>query len=34
MFPRSLAHFARLCTHPTFAPDLVSYLEKLDARND
>lgn len=34
MFPRSLAHFARLCAHPAFAPDLARYLEKLDARDD
>lgn len=33
-YPRALAHFARLCAHEAFAPDLGPYLEKLDARND
>ena len=28
-FPRALAHYARLCAHPAFAPDLGPYLEKL-----
>ena len=27
------AHFARLCAHAAFAPDLGPYLEKLDARD-
>jgi elongation factor 1-gamma len=31
-YPRALAHFARLCAHPAFAPDLGPYLEKLDGR--
>jgi glutathione S-transferase len=30
-FPRALAHFARLCAHPAFAPDLGPYLAKLAA---
>jgi len=30
-FPRALAHFARLCAHPAFAPDLAPYLAKLAA---
>jgi glutathione S-transferase len=30
-FPRALAHFARLCAHPAFAPDLGPYLSKLAA---
>lgn len=30
-FPRALAHFDRLCTHPAFAPDLGPYLGKLEA---
>jgi len=30
--PRALEHFARLCAHPAFAPDLGPYLAKLDAR--
>jgi len=29
--PRALAHFARLCAHPAFAPDLGPYLAKLAA---
>ena len=29
-FPRALGHFARLCAHEAFAPDLGPYLEKLD----
>ena len=33
MYPRALAHFARLCAHAAFAPDLGPYLEKLDARD-
>jgi len=28
-FPRALAHYARLCAHPAFAPDLGPYLEKI-----
>jgi len=32
-FPRALAHFARLCEHEAFAPDLGPYLERLDARS-
>jgi glutathione S-transferase len=31
-YPRALAHFARLCAHEAFAPDLDPYLEKLDVR--
>jgi len=31
-YPRALAHFARLCAHEAFAPDLGPYLEKLDSR--
>jgi glutathione S-transferase len=31
-YPRALAHFARLCAHEAFAPDLGPYLEKLEAR--
>jgi elongation factor 1-gamma len=30
-FPRALAHFAHLCAHPAFAPDLAPYLAKLGA---
>ncbi len=30
-FPRALAHFAALCAHPAFAPDLGPYLARLDA---
>lgn len=30
-FPRALAHFAKLCAHPAFAPDLAPYLAKLEA---
>ena len=33
-YPRALAHFARLCAHEAFKPDLGPYLEKLDARSD
>jgi glutathione S-transferase len=33
-YPRALAHFARLCAHEAFAPDLGPYLEKLDVRDD
>jgi glutathione S-transferase len=32
-YPRALAHFARLCAHEAFAPDLGPYLEKLDERS-
>jgi len=32
-FPRALAHFARLCEHEAFAPDLGPYLEKLGGGN-
>jgi len=32
-YPRALAHFAQLCAHEAFAPDLGPYLEKLDGRN-
>ncbi len=28
-FPRAFDHFARLCAHPAFAPDLAPYLAKL-----
>ncbi|HTO71196.1 MAG TPA: glutathione S-transferase family protein [Myxococcota bacterium] len=31
-FPRAIAHFARLCEHDAFAPDLGPYLAKLEAR--
>jgi elongation factor 1-gamma len=31
-YPRALAHFARLCAHESFAPDLEPYLEKLEVR--
>lgn len=31
-FPRALAHFARLCEHDSFAPDLGPYLRKLSER--
>ena len=31
-FSHALTHFARLCAHPAFAPDLAPYLEKLAAR--
>src|SRR5262249_41059383 len=31
-WPRALAHFARLCAHPAFAPDLGPYLAKLAVR--
>jgi len=30
-FPRAFAHFARLRTHPAFAPDVDPYLAKLEA---
>jgi glutathione S-transferase len=30
-FPRAFDHFARLCAHPAFAPDLGPYLAKLAA---
>jgi glutathione S-transferase len=29
-FPRAIAHFARLSKHPAFAPDVESYLAKLE----
>jgi glutathione S-transferase len=29
-FPRAMAHFGRLSRHPAFAPDVISYLEKID----
>jgi glutathione S-transferase len=32
-YPRALTHFARLCAHEAFAPDLGPYLEKLDERS-
>ncbi|HKA52963.1 MAG TPA: hypothetical protein VKJ47_04815, partial [Candidatus Binatia bacterium] len=28
-FPRAFAHFARLCQHPAFAPDVGPYLKKI-----
>jgi glutathione S-transferase len=31
MFPRALAHFARLREHPAFAPDLAPYLKKFES---
>jgi glutathione S-transferase len=31
-FPRAFAHFARLGTHPAFAPDVEPYLKKIEAR--
>jgi glutathione S-transferase len=30
-FPRAFAHFARLCQHPAFAPDVGPYLKKIAA---
>jgi len=30
-FPRAFAHFARLRTHPAFAPDMQPYLKKIEA---
>jgi glutathione S-transferase len=30
-FPRAFTHFARLCTHPAFAPDVEPYLKKIEA---
>lgn len=33
-YPRALAHFARLCAHEAFAPDLGPFLGKLDVRAD
>ncbi len=30
-YPRASAHWARLCEHPAFAPDVCPYLQKLDA---
>jgi glutathione S-transferase len=33
-YPRALAHFARLCAHEAFAPDLGPFLEKLEGRAD
>jgi elongation factor 1-gamma len=30
-FPRAFAHFARLCKHPAFAPDMEPYLKKIAA---
>ncbi len=32
-FPRAFAHFAKLCAHPAFAPDVVPYLAKLEKLN-
>jgi glutathione S-transferase len=32
-YSRALAHFARLCAHEAFAPDLGPYLEKLESRD-
>ena len=29
-FPRVFAHFAKLCAHPAFAPDVAPYLAKLE----
>jgi len=29
-FPRAAAHFTRLCKHPAFAPDVESYLAKIE----
>jgi glutathione S-transferase len=31
-YPRASAHFARLCCHPAFAPDVEPYLRKIAAR--
>jgi elongation factor 1-gamma len=31
-FPRAIAHFSKLCKHPAFAPDVESYLQKLEMR--
>jgi hypothetical protein len=31
-FPRAMAHFTRLSRHPAFAPDVVPYLEKIEAK--
>jgi glutathione S-transferase len=36
-FPRAFAHFARLCEHPAFVPDVAPYLKKFEvasARTD
>jgi len=30
-FPRAFAHFARLCKHPAFAPEVGPYLKKIEA---
>jgi elongation factor 1-gamma len=30
-FPHAFAHFARLCTHPAFAPDVEPYLAKFES---
>jgi glutathione S-transferase len=30
-FPHAFAHFARLCKHPAFAPDMEPYLKKIEA---
>ena len=30
-FPRAFTHFARLRTHPAFAPDMEPYLKKIEA---
>lgn len=32
IYPRAMAHFAGLCRHPAFAPDMAGYLEKLERR--
>jgi hypothetical protein len=32
-YSRALAHFARLCAHEAFAPDLGPYLAKLYSRD-
>jgi glutathione S-transferase len=31
-YPRAMAHYARLCAHPAFAPDIGPYLRKLYAK--
>jgi elongation factor 1-gamma len=29
-YPRAMAHFEKLANHPTFAPDVLPYLEKIE----